>query len=65
MHVPDLSATTAFIKALACIAYRQGHHPDFRAGYDYCAVRFTTHATGGLSENDFICAARLDAVVDD
>lgn len=58
------SETMAFVNVLAWIASRQGHHPDFRAGYDYCEVRFTTHAIGGLSENDFICAARLNAVVD-
>jgi len=53
--------TMAFVNLLAWIANRQGHHPDFTVGFYHCDVRFTTHAIGGLSENDFICAARLDA----
>lgn len=61
---PDFQATVSFINALAWLAHRQGHHPDFRAGADYCHVSFTTHAIGGLSENDFICAARLNALTE-
>jgi 4a-hydroxytetrahydrobiopterin dehydratase len=56
--------TVAFINAMAWIANQEGHHPDFCAGYNYCAVSFTTHDLGGLSENDFICAARLNALLD-
>jgi len=55
--------TISFINAVAWIANLQGHHPDFSAGYDYCQVNFTTHAIDGLSENDFICAARVNALV--
>ncbi len=55
--------TVSFINALAWIANQQGHHPDFSAGYNYCQVNFTTHAIGGLSENDFICASRVNALV--
>ena len=54
----------AFINAMAWIANREGHHPDFSAGYNYCAVTFTTHAIDGLSENDFICAAKVNELVD-
>ncbi len=54
--------TMNFVNALAWLSLRQGHHPDFRVGFDYCDVSYTTHAVGGLSENDFICAARLDAI---
>jgi 4a-hydroxytetrahydrobiopterin dehydratase len=57
-------STMSFINAMAWIANQQGHHPDFDAGYDYCSVTFTTHAIGGLSENDFICAAKLNALVE-
>ena len=56
--------TISFINALAWITNQQGHHPDFSAGYDYCQVNFTTHAIGGLSENDFICAARVNVLVE-
>ena len=49
-----------FINAMAGIANAEDHHPDFSAGYNYCLVNYTTHAIGGLSENDFICAAKLN-----
>jgi 4a-hydroxytetrahydrobiopterin dehydratase len=55
--------TMAFINALAWIAHAEDHHPDFAAGYNYCEVNYTTHAIGGLSENDFICAARINALL--
>lgn len=57
--------TMAFINAMAWIAHVEDHHPDFSAGYNYCEVRFTTHAIGGLSENDFICAAKISALLED
>ena len=60
----DFSATIAFINAMADMAEEQDHHPDFCAGYSYCEVRYTTHAIGGLSENDFICAAKINALVE-
>lgn len=47
----------------AWLGNKQGHHPDIRFGWGYCEVSFTTHDAGGLTENDFICAARLDALV--
>lgn len=56
----DFHATMAFIEAMAALAHRNDHHPDFAAGYNYCHVRFSTHDVGGLSRNDFICAAQLD-----
>lgn len=58
----DFHETMAFINALAWVSNQQGHHPDFEAGWGYCRVRFTTHAIGGLSENDFICASRINAL---
>ncbi len=55
--------TMSFINAMAEMAEQQGHHPDFSAGYNYCEIRFTTHAIGGLSENDFICAAKINQLL--
>lgn len=55
--------TIAFVNALAWIAHREDHHPDLEVGYNRCTVRYSTHAVGGLSENDFICAAKIDALV--
>ena len=54
--------TMAFVNALAWIANTESHHPDLNVGYNYCDVLFTTHALNGLSHNDFICAAKLDAL---
>lgn len=55
--------TIAFVNALAWIVHEQDHHPDLEVGYNRCVVRFSTHSVGGLSENDFICAARTDLLV--
>jgi 4a-hydroxytetrahydrobiopterin dehydratase len=52
--------TMSFVNAVAHIANVEGHHPDLEIGYDYCRMKFTTHAIGGLSDNDFICAAKVD-----
>ena len=54
--------TMAFVNAAAWIAHREDHHPDMSVGYSKCKVDYSTHAIGGLSENDFICAAKLDAL---
>jgi 4a-hydroxytetrahydrobiopterin dehydratase len=58
----DFHETMAFMNAVAWIAHVADHHPDLEVGYDYCRVSFTTHSVGGLSENDFICAAKVDAL---
>ena len=50
----------AFVNAAAWISHREDHHPDMSVGYNTCTVAYVTHAIGGLSENDFICAAKLD-----
>ncbi len=55
--------TMAFVNAVAFIAHAQDHHPDLSVHYDRCVVRFSTHDVGGLSENDFICAAKADALI--
>ena len=57
--------TMAFVNAAAYVAHREDHHPDMLVSYKTCAVTYTTHAIGGLSDNDFICAAKLDALVGD
>jgi 4a-hydroxytetrahydrobiopterin dehydratase len=57
--------TMSFINAMAWVVNNEGHHPDFSSGYNYCEVGFTTHAIDGLSENDFICAAKINALLDD
>jgi len=59
----DFYETMAFVNALAYIAHIEDHHPDLAVGYNRCGVTFTTHAIGGLSENDFICAAKIEALV--
>ena len=56
--------TMAFVNALAWISHREDHHPDLEVGYNKCRVVYWTHAVGGLSENDFICAAKCDALFD-
>ena len=61
---PDYYRTMSFVNALAHVANREDHHPDLEIGYNYCNVRWSTHAIGGLSENDFICAARMDRLLD-
>ena len=55
--------TMAFVNATAWVTHREDHHPELAIGYDRCHVRFTTHSAGGLSENDFICAAKFDALL--
>jgi 4a-hydroxytetrahydrobiopterin dehydratase len=54
--------TLAFVNALAFVVHREDHHPDLVVSYNRCIVRFNTHSVGGISENDFICAAKADAV---
>jgi len=54
--------TMAFMNAVAWICHTEDHHPDVALGYDRCVLRFNTHSVGGLSINDFICAAKVDAL---
>jgi len=61
----DYHYTMAFVNALAWIAHREDHHPDLGVHYDRVVVRFSTHDVGGLSENDFICAARAAALLEE
>ncbi len=61
---PDYYRTMSFVNALAHMANREDHHPDLSVHYDRCVVRYSTHDVGGLSENDFICAAKADRLAD-
>src|SRR3984885_6030915 len=54
--------TMAFVNAIAWIANQENHHPDLEVGYDYCLIKYTTHAVNGLTKNDFICAAKVDGL---
>ncbi len=54
--------TLAFVNAMAWIIHREDHHPDLDVGYNSCVVTFSTHSVDGLSDNDFICAAKIDAL---
>ncbi len=56
----DFAAALAFADTVGALAEEQGHHPDIRVGWGYCAVSFQTHRIGGLHENDFIMAAKVN-----
>lgn len=58
----DFHHTMAFVNALAWVAHQQDHHPDLEVGYNRCVVHYSTHSIGGVSLNDFICAAKIDAL---
>ena len=56
-------ATIDFVNAVARMAEEQNHHPEMTVGYRRCTLAYTTHSAGGaLTDNDFICAARADAL---
>ena len=59
----DFHRTLGFINAVGFMANRQDHHPDIEAGYGHCQVLWSTHDVGGLSMNDFICAAKVEALL--
>lgn len=52
--------TIAFVNVIAWMAHQENHHPDLEVSYNHCKVRYNTHAIQGLSENDFICAAKVN-----
>lgn len=54
----------AFTNAVAWISHREDHHPNLSVGYSRCELVYTTHAVEGLTENDFICAAKVDALLE-
>ena len=55
--------TMSFVNVVAMVAHRQDHHPDLHVTYNTCRVVFSTHSAGGLSLNDFVCAARVDGIL--
>jgi 4a-hydroxytetrahydrobiopterin dehydratase len=59
----DYHHTLAFVNAVAWIAHREDHHPDLLVSYNHCTVRFNTHSVDGISINDFICAAKVNALL--
>ena len=59
----DFYETIAFVNAIAYIANQEDHHPELELSYGKCRVSFSTHDAGGLTENDFICAARVNALI--
>ncbi|MGB8518139.1 MAG: 4a-hydroxytetrahydrobiopterin dehydratase [Gallionella sp.] len=61
-HFKNYYQTMAFVNAIAWLSHREDHHPDLIVKYKECRVEYTTHAIHGLSENDFICAAKVEAL---
>jgi 4a-hydroxytetrahydrobiopterin dehydratase len=59
----DYYNTISFVNVVAMIAHQQDHHPDMTVTYNTCTVEFSTHSVGGLSFNDFICAAKVDGIL--
>src|SRR6476660_2412097 len=55
--------TMAFVNATAIISHREDHHPDLEVGYNKCRMRYSTHSIGGISENDLICAAKVEGLL--
>lgn len=60
---PDHYVTMTFVNAIAWVSHQQGHHPDLTVGYNTCGVSYITHAINGLSESDFICAAKINTLL--
>jgi len=58
--------TLAFVNAIAYVFHVEDHHPELVVTYNRCVVKFDTHSVnnghGGISENDFICAAKVDEI---
>jgi len=58
----DYHETMAFVNAVAAISHRENHHPDLAVSYNKCGVVYTTHSAAEVTENDFICAAKVEAI---
>lgn len=63
IHFKNYYETIAFVNAVAWVAHQQDHHPDLEVSYNRCKIVYTTHVVGGLSINDFICAAHINALL--
>ncbi|SFH13662.1 4a-hydroxytetrahydrobiopterin dehydratase [Pontibacter chinhatensis] len=58
----DFKSAMTFANQVAAIAEEEGHHPDLHISWGKVVIELYTHAIGGLSENDFIVAAKVDAI---
>ena len=56
--------TVSFINAVAWIAHTEDHHPEITFGYKKCRIDYATHSIKGISENDFICAAKVEKLLE-
>lgn len=61
--LPDFRAAIAFVDRVAEVAEAEGHHPDFAIRYNLVTVSSWTHVAHGLTENDFILAAKIDGLL--
>jgi 4a-hydroxytetrahydrobiopterin dehydratase len=59
---PDFAAALAFVDRVGALAEAEGHHPDITFGWGYCRLVFYTHKIKGLHENDFVMAAKVNAL---
>lgn len=64
VEFPAYSNTLDFANAVAKIAISEDHHPVLTIAYGSCRINYTTHAINGLSDNDFICAAKIDRLIE-
>lgn len=62
-HFDSYAKTIAFVNSVASIAERQDHHPDLMATYNRCKICYKTHTANGVTVNEFICAAQIDALL--
>ncbi|HWE02783.1 MAG TPA: 4a-hydroxytetrahydrobiopterin dehydratase [Tepidisphaeraceae bacterium] len=62
-HFKNYYESMAFVNATAWISHREDHHPDLEVGYNKVRVSYSTHSVGGLSESDFICAAKIESLM--
>ncbi len=60
----EYGETLGFANAVAWVAITEDHHPVLTVSYGTCQVNYTTHAINGLSDNDFICAAKIDRLAE-
>jgi len=63
-HFDNYTNTIAFVNTVAKVAEEQDHHPDMEVNYNRCKVSFCTHTVHGVTLNDFVCAANIDALAD-
>tara|TARA_Y100000022_G_C12983151_1_gene254561 strand:- start:120 stop:458 length:339 start_codon:yes stop_codon:yes gene_type:complete len=59
----NFKESQSFVNKVGEISENEGHHPDIVFGWGYAKVNITTHAIEGLSENDFILAAKIDKII--